>query len=538
MKRRDFFKTAALSGSGLAFGGWLSCTRRGSISGRNPGSFALSEWTCADLQKAMLSGELTSREITETYLVRISHVDQRGPALNSVIEVNPDAADIAAQRDKERRQGNLRGPLHGIPVILKDNIDTADRMMTTAGSLALHGWYPAQDAFIVTKLRQAGAVILAKANLSEWANFRSMHSTSGWSGRGGQTRNPYILDRNPCGSSSGSAVAVSANLCALAVGTETNGSVVCPANANGIVGIKPTVGLLGRSGIIPISATQDTAGPMARTVSDAALMLSAMAGADPRDAVSQNKRTVSAPDFTRYLDPDAMRGKRIGVARNFFGFLPQVDDLMENALEVMRKLGAEIVDPANIETSGTYSKAALDLLLYEFKDGINAYLKHTDPDMPKSLTDLIAFNREHADQEMPYFRQEIFEMAQEKGDLSSPEYKKALATVHRKSREQGIDATLGKHNVDALMAPTGSPAWPTDWVNGDHFLGGSSSPAARAGYPNITVPAGFVQDLPVGISFFSGAWQEPLLIGLAYAFEQASGHRREPQFIPGLQSQV
>ncbi|MDZ7722634.1 MAG: amidase [candidate division KSB1 bacterium] len=526
MKRREFFRTAALSGTGAALSSWLSCggerSRRTDIA-----SFELAEWTCT----AMQSGDLTSREITEQYLSRIRDVDQSGPALNAILEINPDAADIAAQLDHERQAGTVRGPLHGIPVILKDNIDTADKMMTTAGSLALQGWHARQDAFIVEKLRKAGAVILAKANLSEWANFRSLHSSSGWSGRGGQTRNPYVLDRNPCGSSSGSAVAVSANLCALAVGTETNGSVVCPANANGIVGIKPTVGLLGRSGIIPISATQDTAGAMARTVADAALMLTAMAGADPRDKATQNKTAKSHPDYTRYLKPDGMQGARIGVARNFFGFLPQVDELMQGAIKVMRDLNAEIVDTANIETSGTYGRAAFDLLLYEFKDGINAYLKGTGPDQPKTLSDLIAFNRDYSDQEMPYFGQEIFEMAQEKGDLSSPEYREAMATVREKSRDEGIDATLRKHNVDALIAPTGSPAWPTDWINGDHFLGGSSSPAARAGYPNITVPAGFVHGLPVGISFFSGAWQEPLLIRLAYAYEQASGHRNEPQFL-------
>ena len=532
MKRRNFIKTAALSGSGLTLG-LLSCKNE-----QKPPMpemhFDLLEWTCADLQNAMQSKDLSSREITELYLSRIEQLDQNGPALNSVIEINPEAMDIAAQMDKERRKEKIRGPLHGIPVVLKDNIDTADQMMTTAGSLALEGWIAKQDAFIVQKLRQAGAVILAKANLSEWANFRSLHSTSGWSGRGGQTRNPYVLDRNPCGSSSGSAVAVSANLCALAVGTETNGSIVCPSNANGIVGIKPTVGLLGRSGIIPISESQDTAGPMARSVADAALMLTAMAGTDPGDAMTQTPTAVNVPDYTQYLDKEAMRGKRLGVARNFFGFLPQVDEVMENAIEVMRGLGAEIVDPADIETSGTYSQEAFDLLLYEFKNGINAYLKNTGPELPKTLQDLIAFNREHADVEMPWFGQEIFETAQEKGDLSSPEYHHALATVSQKARAQGINATLSKHNVDALVAPTGSPAWPTDWINGDHFLGGSSSPAARAGYPNISVPAGFVHGLPVGISFFSGAWQEPLLISLAYAYEQASSHRRAPEFLQSI----
>ncbi|MFQ5631076.1 MAG: amidase, partial [bacterium] len=385
-------------------------------------------------------------------------------------------------------------------------------------------------------LREAGAIILGKANLSEWANFRSTRSSSGWSGRGGQARNPYALDRNPCGSSSGSGITVAANLCTVAIGTETNGSVVCPSTANGIVGIKPTVGLVSRSGIIPIAHSQDTAGPMARTVRDAAILLGALTGTDSRDeATKQNEGKVHR-DYTQFLDPQGMKGARIGVARNYFGFHEMVDKLMEGAIAAMKALGATVVDPANIETRGKYGDSGFDVLLYEFKTDLNKYLATLSSNVAvHSLEELIAFNAANKDKEMPYFGQEILEMAQEKGDLASPEYKEALAKIHRLSRDEGIDATLNTQQLDAIIAPTGGPAWLTDWVNGDHYVGGSSSPAARSGYPNITVPAGFVHGLPVGISFFSRAYNESLLIKLAYAFEQATQHRKPPQFLPHVQ---
>ncbi|MGB3849516.1 MAG: amidase [Tunicatimonas sp.] len=498
-------------------------------------TFPLEEVTVRELQQGMESGEYTARSITQMYLDRIEAIDQNGPTLRSVIEVNTDALGIADQLDEERAAGKIRGPLHGIPVLLKDNIDTDDAMETTAGSLALVGVPVAQDAWVTQRLREAGAVILGKTNLSEWANFRSERSSSGWSGRGGQTKNPYVLDRNPCGSSAGSGVAVSANLCAVAIGTETNGSIVCPATTNGIVGIKPTVGLVGRSGIIPISHTQDTAGPMARTVTDAALVLGTLTGTDPRDAVTQESAEKAYQDYTQFLQEDGLQGVRLGVSRQHLGFHETVDELMDAALEVMRQQGATVVDVDELIPSGAVGDAEYEVLLYEFKEDLNSYLATREGgDSLRTLSDLIAFNEAHADREMPYFQQEIMVKAEAKGGLDESGYREALAKIRRLSRDEGIDRALRAQQLDAVLAPTGGPAWPTDVVTGDHFLGGSSSPAAMAGYPNITVPMGFVHGLPVGISLFAGAYSEPTLIKLAYAYEQASQHRRAPEFLKTL----
>lgn len=492
----------------------------------------MEELTILELQERMGSGALSARALTEMYLERIEAVDKRGPAINAIIELNPDALAIAEVLDAERGAQGPRGPLHGIPVTLKDNIDTADRMMTTAGSLALAGSTPSQDAFVAHRLREAGAVILGKTNLSEWANFRSSHSTSGWSSRGGQTRNPYALDRNPCGSSSGSAVAVAANLCPAAIGTETDGSIICPASANSIVGIKPTLGLVGRSGIIPIAHSQDTAGPMARTVGDVAILLGALTGVDPRDPVTGESRGRSHTDYTQFLDPNGMRGAKIGVARRFFGFNEKVDQLMDEAIEVMKHLGAEILDPADVVTADQLEDIEFEVLLYEFKTDLNTYLAGLGPSTPvHCLKDVIEFNERHRDEVMPYFGQDILLKARERGPLTDEVYINALETNRRLAREEGIDATLRECRLDAIVAPSGGPAWLTDVVNGDHHSGGSSSPAAVAGYPNITVPAGYIHGLPVGISFFAGPYQEPTLIKLAYAFEGATKVRRPPKFL-------
>jgi amidase len=532
MDRRGFLGVAALGGAAALFG---ACSREPSwnpAEGFNAPSFDFEEATLADLQERMEKGELTSFQLTEAYLQRIEALDGQGPTLRGVIEANPEALDLAAALDARRQAERSLGPLHGIPILVKDNLATADQMTTTAGSLALEGSIPGQDSHVVERLRRAGAVILGKANLSEWANFRSTHSVSGWSARGGQCRNPYALDRNPCGSSSGSAVAVSANLCALAVGTETDGSIVCPSNANGIVGVKPTVGLVSRAGIIPISHTQDTAGPMARTVADAASLLTAMAGTDPRDEATAAAKEHLA-DYAAALDPTAIEGARIGVARALAGFLPSVDRLFEDALAALGSLGARLVDPADVSDLDELDDAEYEVLLYEFKTDLNAYLASLGPKAPvKSLEDVIAFNEAHREKEMPYFGQEIFHQAQEKGPLTTPAYRKALATCRRLSREEGLDRIFGKHDLDALVAPTGSPAWTTDLVNGDHFIGGSSTLAAVSGYPSVTVPMGSVFGLPVGLSFMGRAWSEARLLALAHAFEQATKHRRPPRFLP------
>ena len=483
------------------------------------------------LQRAMQSGALTSRAITQAYLRRIDAIDRQGPAINSVIELNPDALDLAARLDRERAAGTVRGPLHGIPVLIKDNIDTADRMKTTAGSLALVEARPLQDAGLVVRLREAGAVVLGKTNLSEWANFRSNDSTSGWSGRGGLTRNPYALDRNGCGSSTGSGVAVAASLCAVAVGTETDGSIICPSARNGIVGVKPTVGLVSRSGIIPIAATQDTAGPMARTVADAAVLLGAMAGTDPRDGATAGARV--AADYRAFLQADALKGKRIGVMRNFFGFDRRVDALMEATIEAIEQAGATIVDKANLPTRGQFGEAERLVLHYEFKDGLQKYLAALGPAAPmKSLADVIAFNDAHAKEEMPHFGQDIFVAAEAKGPLTDKEYLEAKAKARRLSRDEGLDTVIGEHRLDAIIAPSGGPAWLTDLINGDSGTGGSSGPAAVAGYPSVTVPMAFVRGLPVGVSFIGKAWSEGPLLGMAYAYEQRTKARRAPEYLP------
>ncbi len=470
--------------------------------------------------------------MTELYLRRIEQLDRQGPELRSISEINPDALAIASSLDEERKAKGARGPLHGIPIVIKDNIDTADRMTTTAGSLALEGSIAPRDAFVVERLRAAGAVIIAKTNLSEWANFRSTKSSSGWSGRGGQVKNPYALDRNPCGSSSGTGAAVAANLAAAGVGTETDGSIVCPSSVAGLVGLKPTVGRVSRSGIIPISRTQDTAGPMTRTVADAAVLYEAMLGRDARDPATTRAGQAKPFDRRAALDAQALKGARIGVARKrYFGYSAATDRIVEAALAELKKQGAVIVDPADIPTAAQLDECEFEILLYEFKADLNAYLSGLPVQVKvRSLQDLIAFNEREKAREMPYFGQEILEMAQKKGPLTSPAYRRALATCRARSRTLGIDAVIAKHKLDAIVAPTGSPAWPTDLVNGDHFLGASSTPAAVAGYPNITVQAGHVRGLPVGISFIGPAWSEQRLIALAYAYEQATRHRQPPRF--------
>ena len=538
--RRRFLQTSVLGAAGAAVYPALAAGRvleaQPAQAARASTSFELTEVTIRELQEKMRSGEVTAHALAEKYLARIEAMDKRGPAINSVIELNPDALSIADGLDKERKQNKLRGPMHGIPVLIKDNIDTADRMATTAGSLAMIGSKPLKDSFVVQRLRAAGAVILGKANLSEWANIRSSHSTSGWSGRGGLTRNPYVLDRNACGSSSGSGAAVSANLCAIAIGTETDGSIVCPSSANGIVGIKPTVGLVSRAGIIPISHTQDGAGPMARTVTDAAILLGALTGVDPEDTATAGSQGKSFIDYTRYLDPKGLQGAKIGVVRKYFGFNDAVDALMNTAIDAIRRAGATIVDPAEIETIGKFDDTELTVFMYELKADLNAYLARLGPSAPvHTLKDIIEFNDKNRDKEMPYFGQDLFLKAEAKGPLTEKEYLEALAKNQQLSRKEGIDAVMDKFQLDALIAPTGNPAWDTDLVNGDHVTGGSSTAAAVAGYPNINVPAGEVFGLPVGISFFGRAWSEPALIKFAYAFEQATKFRKPPQFLPKLE---
>lgn len=484
-------------------------------------------------QRMMEAGKLTAHSLTSQYLARIKTIDKAGPRLNAIIEVNPQALKIALDMDRERTAGKLRGPLHGIPVLLKDNIATADRMSTTAGSLALAGVRAARDAHVTAQLRAAGAVIIGKTNLSEWANMRSTHSVSGWSARGGLTLNPYALDRNCSGSSSGSGAAIAAGLATLAVGTETDGSIVSPASICGLVGIKPTLGLVSRSGIIPIAHSQDTAGPMARSVADAALMLSAMAGVDPKDPVTQESAGKLA-DYRAALDKAGLKGARIGVARNFFGQHVELDAVIEKALLDLKAQGAVLVD-TEVPNVGKYGDSETEVLLYEFKADLAAYLKEYAPNAPVSnMAELIAFNQAHRQQELPYFGQEYLERAQAKGGLDAPEYQQALANNHRYARDEGIDQVMKEHRLDALVAPTGGPAWLTDFVNGDHFIGGFSSPAAVAGYPHITVPAGYVHGLPVGLSFVGAAYSEAALIRMAYAYEQATRHRRAPQFPPSV----
>ena len=530
VNRRHFLELAAL-GSALALAKPLTAAAQTSPAAAVTPE--LEEITLGELQDGMASGRWTARSIAEGYLGRIDALDKRGPAINAIIELNPEALAIADAMDRERKAGHVRGPLHGIPVLIKDNIDTADRMATSAGSLALAENHAARDAFVAARLREAGAVILGKTNLSEWANFRSTHSTSGWSGRGGLTKNPYVLDRNACGSSSGTGSAIAANLAAIGIGTETDGSVVCPSSASGLVGIKPTLGLISRAGIIPIAHSQDTSGPMARTVRDAAILLGILTGADERDPVTVSSRTKGHSDYTRFLDAGGLKGARIGVARQYFGFNDATDKLMKEAIELIKSLGATIVDPANIKTNGKFDATENDVLQYEFKTDLNTYLASAPAAVKsRTLADLIKFNEEHRAQEMPFFGQEIFEQSEKRGPLTDKKYRDALAKNHRLARTEGIDATLAKHKVDAIIAPTGGPVWATDLVNGDHFTGGYSSASAVAGYPHITVPAGLAFGLPVGLSFFGGAWSEPALIKFAYAFEQGSKARQKPRFLP------
>jgi amidase len=493
----------------------------------------LDDLSIGDLQAGLASGKYTARSLVEQYQARIDELDKKGPTLNFVLELNPDALTIADQLDNERKAGKTRGPLHGIPILVKDNIDTADRMHTSAGSLALASSIPSRDSWVAERLRAAGAVILGKTNLSEWANIRSTHSSSGWSGRGGQCKNPYALDRSTSGSSSGSGGAVAASYCAAAIGSETDGSVTSPSAACGLVGIKPTVGLIGRSGIIPISHSQDTAGPMARAVRDVAIVLGALTGVDPRDDATKPSAGKSYTDYTRFLDAGGLRGARIGVAREtYMGYSPKTDKLVEQAILVLKHAGAMVVDPANMPSPAKIGDAELEVLLYELKADLNSYLESLGPGAPyKTLADIIRFNEQNVATEMPYFGQELFEMAQKKGPLTDAKYKNARAKCLRLSRSEGIDAVMTKNRLDALIAPTQGPVWPIDLVNGDGGGGGSfTQPAAVAGYPHITVPMGLVQGLPVGLSFVGRAWTEPTLLKLAYAYEQASKMRRPPTF--------
>ncbi|MBA4410775.1 MAG: amidase [Bacteroidota bacterium] len=518
MKRRNFFKTAALGGGTLALAPLGSCVQTTTQTNvpENYADFELNEITIAQLQEKMNSGALSSAKITQKYLDRIEQIDKKGPELRAVIEINPEAMDIARQMDAERKSGKVRSPMHGIPVLIKDNIDTGDKMLTTAGSMAMVGSPAPDDAIIIRKLREAGAVLLGKTNLSEWANFRSTKSSSGWSGRGGQVCNPYSLDRSPCGSSSGTGSAVSANLCAIGIGTETDGSIVCPSGINGIVGIKPTVGLWSSDGIIPISHSQDTAGPMARTVADAAILLGLLVEKDQ--------------DYTQFLDANGLKNARIGIASDFFGNNTEVDKLISEAIETLKNKGAIIVGNLKFENRKECGDAEWQVLISEFKADLNAYLKTRSGLKVQSLADLIEFNLKNADTELKWFGQEIFEKAEKTNGLEEPVYLEALTKARKLTREKGIDLLMDQHKLDALIAPTNCPAWTIDWVNGDHFSGGSSEPAAVSGYPNITVPAGYVHGLPIGISFFGRAWSEPTLIKLAYAYEQATKHRKAPGF--------
>jgi len=522
MKRRNFFKTAALGSGTLALAQLSSCipSRSPSDSTMNYADFELNELTITQLQEQLSSGKLTSEEITQKYLDRIERLNTNGPELRAVIEVNSDALKIARQLDLERKSGKVRGPMHGIPILIKDNIDTGDQMQTTAGSLAMVGSPAPDDAIIVQKLREAGAVLLGKTNLSEWANFRSNKSSSGWSGCGGQVRNPFCTDRSPCGSSSGTGASVSANLCTIGIGTETDGSIVCPSGINGIVGIKPTVGLWSGDGIIPISHSQDTAGPMARTVSDAAILLGLLAE--------------KQQDFTPNLKADGLKNARIGIASDFFGFHDEVEKLMGAAIQKMKDGGAIIIENLKFENREEWGKLEWQVLISEFKADLNAYLKTRSGLKVQSLADLIEFNKKNPETELKWFGQEIFESAEKTNGLEEPAYLEALAKVKKLTREKGIDLLMDQHQLDALIAPTNGPAWTIDWVNGDHFGGGSSEPAAISGYPNITVPAGYVHGLPVGISFFGRAWSEGTLIKLAFAYEQATKHRKAPGFLKSI----
>jgi amidase len=532
LSRREFVQVAAATGLAAATPLAASATHLPPPHVPTPPPFELEEITIQQLQSGLAGGRFTSRRLCEAYLARIAQLDDRGPTLRSVIETNPDALAIADRADAERRAGKGRGSLHGIPVLIKDNIATGDRMKTSAGSLALADASAPRDAFVAKQLRDAGAIILGKTNLSEWANFRSSHSVSGWSGRGGQCKNPYALDRNPCGSSSGTGAAISANLAAVGVGTETDGSIICPSGANSLVGIKPTLGLVSRHGIIPIAHSQDTAGPMARTVADAAALLGVLAGSDPDDAATTDAGARGQTDYTAALDPNGLKGARIGVARAVFGTSALADRLVNAAIDVMKAQGAVIVDPADIPHMNDYGDAENAVLLYEFKADLNAYLAGLGSGASmKTLADLIVYNEQHKDREMPYFGQETFLRAQEKGPLTDDAYIEALAHCRRLSRTEGLDKVFADQNLDAIVSPTGNPPWLIDLVNGDCGGGGATSPAAVSGYPSITVPVGYAFGLPVGMSFVGKAWSEPVLIKLAYAYEQAAKPRRPPRFL-------
>ena len=522
MDRRDFVRL------GVAAGTAAGIAKVAGAAGGSAGA-AILDAGALEQQAQMQAGKLTSKSLVQQYLARIAAIDKAGPAINAVIELNPDALQIAEAMDRERKAGKVRGPLHGIPVLIKDNIATADKMSTSAGSLALAGVRASKDAFIAQKLRDAGAVIIGKTNLSEWANMRSTHSVSGWSGRGGQTRNPYALDRNTSGSSAGSGAAAVASLATLTIGTETDGSIVSPSSTCGIVGIKPTLGLVSRSGIIPIAHSQDTAGPMTRSVADAALLLGAIAGVDADDAATRDAQGKIA-DYAAALRTDGLKGKRIGVARNFFGSSPAIDALIEKELAVLKVQGATLVD-VEVPNVDKYGDSELEVLLAEFRPDLEAWLRDYAPHAPvKSMADIIAFNEKNAGRELQHFGQEHLVAAQKKPGLDDKTYREALANNHRYAREEGIDKVLKDEKLDALVAPTGGTAWLTDYINGDHYGGSFSSPAAVAGYPHITVPAGYVAGLPVGISFVGTAWTEASLIGMAYAYEQASRRRRAPGF--------
>lgn len=541
MNRRNFVKTTAL-GSVVSLGA-AGCRQTGSSTTSGPkqakanseSSFELEEATVAALQEGMKSGRSSAHSITELYLNRIEALNRSGPELRAIIETNPDALKIAEELDAERKARGPRGPLHGIPILLKDNIDTHDRMTTTAGSLALEGSIPTQDSFIAKRLRDAGVIILGKANLSEWANFRGDVSSSGWSARGGQCRNPYVLDRSPSGSSSGSGVATSANLCAISIGTETDGSITAPSSHCGLVGIKPTVGLVSRAGVVPISHSQDTAGPMCRTVTDAAVLLGAITGIDPRDSATAASQGHSSSDYTQFLDPNGLKGARIGIARKFFGFHPTVDRLMEASLDTIKKSGAELIDLPDFFNASQVEESELEVLLYEFKTDLNAYLASLgDKFRSMTLKDLIDFNEKNRDREMATYGQELFLKAEKKGPLTDKAYLQALEKNHRLTRTEGIDAVMDKHKLDAIVSPTTGPASVIDQLNGEKYFGSTTTLAAVAGYPHLTVPAGLVRELPVGISFFGRAWSEPILIKLAFAFEQATKARKPPKFLPTL----
>jgi len=540
MDRRAFLKTTAAGGAGLTAN--LACAPPGAETPSDAGAqgaippFEFDEITADDLQQMMESGEHTARSIIEAYLGRLEALDRQGPELRSMIEINPDALAIADELDAERQANGPRGPLHGIPVALKDNLDTHDRMTTTAGSLALEGSIPPRDSFVAERLRAAGAILLGKLNMSEWAYFRGERATSGWSARGGQCKQPLRARPQPCGSSSGSGTAASANLCALTVGTETGGSIMCPSSSNGIVGIKPTVGLWSRSGIIPISHSQDTAGPMTRTVRDAAILLGGAVGVDPRDEATSSSEGNFHTDYAQFCDPAGLQGARIGVARSFTGFDPRVTALFDDAIQAMADAGAVVVDPANLPQAAWNDELPLLLLEYEFKADLNAYLATLGPDAPvRTLAEIIEFNEANAELEMPHFGQERMIASEARGPLTDEAYLNAKRTIQRANREDGIDALMDEHELDAIVAPTRDLPWVTDHIKGDRLDGGSSAgPAAIAGYPDISVPMGFVSGLPAGVSFFGRAWSEPVLIRIAYAYEQATQQRRAPTFAPTL----